>query len=237
MIFLKAKWQNIIMANYEVPIEFLVAYLPKGVELDLYQGKVYISLVGFMFKETKLFNIPIPRLGTFEEINLRFYVIKKGENENTRGVVFINETVPYKLVAWMANKLYKEHYSVVKTKSSMQTTNQDKIISYQWLLNKKWQHLNVSASQSSNYMLPESLEEFIYEHYAGYTKVDSTRTLAYKINHPRWRTNEVKIFDIQCNFNAMYGSAFEFMNALQPTSVYLAEGSEISVDWKRNRIA
>lgn len=224
------------MANYEVPIEFLVDYLPKGVELDLYEGKAYLSLVGFMFKDTKLFNIPIPGLGTFEEINLRFYVIKKDKHEGTRGVVFINETVPYKLVAWLANKLYKEHYSTVKTKSSLVNTVHNKEISYEWLLNSNWQHLRVSASSKSSPMSANSLEEFIYEHYSGYTRVDSFHTLEYKIKHPSWKIYTVKDFAIQCDFLSMYGKAFEFLNYTNPSSVYLAEGSAVSIDWKRTNL-
>ena len=83
MIFLKADWENLIMANYTVNPSVLLPFLPKGVEIDTYQGKAYVSLVGFMFKNTRLFNIPIPYLGTFEEINLRFYVKRKDGNAQT----------------------------------------------------------------------------------------------------------------------------------------------------------
>ncbi len=105
--FLKAHWKNLIMANYEIDPSILLPYLPKGLELDYYNGKTYVSLVGFLFKNTSLFSIPIPFWGTFEEVNLRFYVIRKEKNTIKRGVVFINETVPNKIVAWVANKLYK----------------------------------------------------------------------------------------------------------------------------------
>jgi uncharacterized protein YqjF (DUF2071 family) len=60
----------------------------KGVELDLYKGKAYVSLVGFMFKKTRLFNVLIPYFN-FEEINLRFYVVRKEGNELKRGVVLL----------------------------------------------------------------------------------------------------------------------------------------------------
>jgi hypothetical protein len=36
-------------------------------------------------------------------------VVRKEGNTVKRGVVFINETIPYPIVAWMANKLYNEH--------------------------------------------------------------------------------------------------------------------------------
>ena len=81
--FLTAEWKNLIMANYAVNADALTPYLPKGVELDYYNNKTYVSLVGFMFEKTSLFGIPIPYWGTFEEINLRFYV------KRTEGV-FIN---------------------------------------------------------------------------------------------------------------------------------------------------
>ena len=139
--FLSARWENLIMANYEVDPNVLTAYLPKGVELDFYNNKSYVSLVGFMFKQTSLFNIPIPFLGTFEEINLRFYVKRVEGDTIKRGVVFINETVPYKLVAWLANRLYKEHYIAIPTKNVIEVANATKNIRYEWKINKAWNHI------------------------------------------------------------------------------------------------
>ena len=55
-VFLKANWENIVMVNYEIAPSILSKYLPKGVSIDLYNNKAYISLVGFMFKKTKIFN-------------------------------------------------------------------------------------------------------------------------------------------------------------------------------------
>ena len=105
--FMNARWENLIMANYTIDPEILKPYIPNGVELDLFEGKAFVSLVGFLFRKSRIFGIPIPLLGSFEEINLRFYVKRKEGNQYKRGVVFINETVPYKPVAWLANKLYK----------------------------------------------------------------------------------------------------------------------------------
>ena len=53
--FLTANWEYLVMANYEVDPVVLAPYLPNGVELDVYEGKAFVSLVGFMFKKTKLF--------------------------------------------------------------------------------------------------------------------------------------------------------------------------------------
>ena len=236
MNFLEAKWENLIMANYAVDPNVLIPYLPKGVELDSFEGKFYVSLVGFMFNKTRIFKVPIPFLGSFEEINLRFYVVRKDGDTLKRGVVFINETVPYALVAWMANYLYKEHYTAVKTKHDWELTDTSKKINYSWKKNKKWNTIQVNAQSKSNSMKNGSVEAFIFEHYFGYTRVNEHKTLEYGINHPSWKINQVIDYRINCDFEQMYGYDFAFLNAQQPDNVILAEGSDVSVKWKRNAI-
>ena len=231
--FLTAQWENLIMANYAVEPQMLQPYLPKGVELDLYEGEAFASLVGFMFKQSRIFNIPIPLMGTFEEINLRFYVKRKTAEGYRRGVVFINETVPYKPVAWLANKLYKEHYIAIPTNHNIVIGEDTKLIQYDWKMGQTWNHLEVKASTSQREMDRGSLEEFIFEHYFGYTRIDENRSQEYRINHPRWMVNDVLEAFVDCDFAAMYGKAFAHLSAKVPTSVIIAEGSAISVDWKR----
>jgi hypothetical protein len=231
--FLTAQWQNLIMANYEVDPSVLLPYLPKGVELDYFHGKAYVSLVGFLFKDSSIFNVPIPSMGTFEEVNLRFYVTRKIGNELRRGVVFINETVPNKIVAWVANKLYKEHYIAIPTTHNWKFENDKKEIAYQWKVQSKWNSIKVVASSTKHKMESGSIEEFIFEHYYGYTKVDSDKSIEYKINHPSWEINTISDYQIACDFSAFYGEDFVALNSTTPHSVMLAEGSHISVDWKR----
>jgi uncharacterized protein len=234
--FLKANWENIIMANYAVEAEVLQPFLPRGVELDLYNEKGYVSLVGFMFKNTKIFKVPIPYFGSFEEVNLRFYVKRKDTDIEKRGVVFINETIPYKVVAWMANKLYKEHYTTIPTKHIINVNNERKQVEYYWKINKVWNSIKVNATLTNEQMLESSFEEYIFEHYFGYTKIDEENTEEYTINHPRWKINKISDFKIDCDFEAMYGRAFANLTSIKPASIFIAEGSSVSVDWKRNRL-
>jgi uncharacterized protein YqjF (DUF2071 family) len=235
-IFLRAKWQNIIMANYAVPPESLLPFLPKGVELDLYQGNAFVSLVGFLFKDVKLFNIPVPFFHTFEEVNLRFYVIRKNATEAKRGVVFINETVPSKAVAWVANKLYKEHYTSVPTRHNAEIKNGLKEIAYEWKPSNEWHHISIKASNNGVKMDVGSFEEFIFEHYFGYTRVSESITEEYKILHPSWKVNTVLDYQIRCDFANTYGKSFGILNGMEPHSVFMAEGSSVAVAWKRKKI-
>jgi uncharacterized protein YqjF (DUF2071 family) len=235
-IFLKANWENIIMVNYEIDPKLLLPFLPKGVELDLYNGKAYISLVGFMFKNTKLFNIPIPKLGTFEEINLRFYVTRKEGNLTKRGVVFINETIPYRIVAWMANALYNEHYTVVSTKHTITQDDKSQKVTFEWMVCKKRNSIYVENSIPSHQMKQNSLEKFIYEHYYGYTKISENKTEEYRLQHPTWEIYDVIDNKIECDFQAMYGEAFSCLNHTKPAAVFIAKGSAVAIEWERTRL-
>ena len=235
-VFLKANWENIVMVNYEISEEILSKYLAKGVSIDLYNGKAYLSLVGFMFKNTKIFNVPIFKLGTFEEINLRFYVSRKVGNETRRGVIFINETVPYNAVAWLANALYKEHYTTIPTRHHWDFTKEQKDIKYEWLVNKKWNSITLSAMKEKKIMEKNSFENFIFEHYYGYTKYNNTITQEYQIAHPSWLINEITDYKIDCDFKTMYGKDFAILDKTKPASIFLAEGSAIEINWKRHKI-
>ena len=232
--FLRANWENLIMANYEIEPSTLAPYLPKGVELDFYNNKTYVSLVGFMFKNTRLFGLPIPFFGSFEEINLRFYV-KKIENRKTKkGVVFINETVPFKIVALLANKLYKEHYISIPTKNSIDIT-ENKDIKFEWKINDRWNSLAVKSDTNKYKIEQGTIEEFIFERYFGFTKLSDTSTQEYKIHHPKWMTHKILNSHINCDFRSMYGDSFSILNNQTPDSILLAEGSQVSVNWKRER--
>jgi len=224
--FLTARWENLIMANYAVPPEVLKSYLPAGVELDLFEGEAFVSLVGFMFKNTRLFGIPIPLMGSLR--------IEGGKER--RGVVFINETVPYKSVAWLANKLYKEHYTAIPTRHQISNNGEEKHIQYEWKVNGNWNQIQVNASCQTLEMKAGSHEEFIFEHYYGYTRIRENHSQEYQVQHPRWRIHPVNHYHIQCDFGAFYGADFEFLNNATPSSVILAMGSAVSVKWKRRNI-
>lgn len=231
--FLNADWEDLIMANYEIDPNLLLPYLPNGVTLDYYEGKTYVSLVGFLFKKTRLFNVPIPFFGSFEEINLRFYVQRKLGEKTQKGVVFINETVPFKIVALIANILYKEHYITIPTKHEITSTAVQKDILYNWKKNNHWNALSVVAQNSLQPIVTGSMESFIFERYFGFTKINDHTTQSYRIHHKKWKVYPVLSAKVSCKFDQMYGGSFEGLNRVLPNTVFLAEGSDVTVNWKR----
>jgi uncharacterized protein YqjF (DUF2071 family) len=235
--FLSAQWEHLVMANYAVRPETLHPYLPAGLQLDDFRGTYYLSLVGFMFRKTRLFGVPVPFFGSFEEINLRFYVKRETEQGLRRGVVFINETVPFRAVAWLANALYQEHYTAVPTSHKIHQDPNHTQVQFAWTHRKKKHSISVKAANERKPMNADSTEAFIYEHYYGYTGSVEGPTVEYEIIHPSWNVQQVVSHDIQCDFAAMYGADFAFLNSQKPESVMLADGSAVQVLWKRNRCA
>ena len=232
--FLTADWKNLIMANYVIDSAVLKSYLPNKTELDLFNGKAYVSLVGFMFMNTRLLGFKIPFHVNFEEVNLRFYVRYNDNGVWKRGTVFIKEIVPKLAISLIANTVYHEKYDTKKMKHFIAETANELSLSYQWKHQGKWNAIEAIVEKPAQPMIPGSAEEFIAEHYWGYSKYNSTTTFEYNVQHPAWKTFPLKSYVIDCDFIAMYGAAFsELMNA-KPNSVFVAAGSDISVLKKRN---
>jgi len=228
--FLTAEWRNLIMANYEVPPDLMTEFLPHKTELDLFNSKCYVSLVGFMFLNTKILGlIPFPNHVNFEEVNLRFYVNHKRGNEIKRGVTFIKEIVPRTAIKLIANSLYSEKYDAMPMKHECIEKSNEQKVSYSWKFNGNWNYIKADIDKGFFMAAENSEEEFITEHYWGYTKVTDTKTSEYRVKHPKWRLHSVNTYEINCDFGKLYGENFSFLNNAKPVSVFLAEGSEISV--------
>jgi len=227
--FLTAEWRKLIMANYVVAEEILQPYLPVGTELDRYDGRCYVSLVGFLFQNTRLRSIPIPFHRTFEEVNLRFYVQHtKSTGERRRGVVFISEFVPRFALSLIANAMYGENYATVPLRHHWEQNGEQRSVSYQWKQRSRWNGLQVTAAVLPQPIEANSAEEFFTEHCWGYTK-RGTRTSEYEVVHPRWMMYPVLQHSIDVDFSARYGSEFASLVERKPESLLLVEGSEIEV--------
>ncbi len=231
--FLTAEWRKLAMANYSIDEKRLLKYLPKKTELDIWQGSCYVSLIGFMFMETRLLGIKIPFHVNFEEVNLRFYVRHFEAGQWKRGVVFIKEIVPKPALTFVANTLYNEHYETLPMKHSFEHKNNRLSVEYRWK-KKEWNSLSMLTEDWSTPIVPGSEEEFITEHYWGYTESAPGKTSEYGVEHPRWEVYKTLDYSINVDFQNIYGSEFAFLQHEKPVSVFLAEGSEVSV--KKGRL-
>ncbi len=226
--FLQAEWRKLVMVNYAIDPKLLTRYLPFKTEIDFWKDRCYVSLVGFMFQDTKVLGFKIPFHIHFEEVNLRFYVRHNNNGEWKRGVVFIKEIVPKPVLTFVANTLYKENYETMPMAHSWEEKDESLTVEYKWKKGN-WNALTVRTGVELYKIEEGSEEEFITEHYWGYTKIDAGKTSEYGVEHPRWEVYCTKEYQMDVDFKNTYGSNFAFLQNEIPKSVFLAEGSEILV--------
>ena len=271
--FLTAEWRKLIMAQYEVPHALLEPRLPQGLELDLYEGRAFVSLVGFLFDRVRIFGVPLPFHTRFEEVNLRFYVRRPmPDGSARRGVVFLSEIVPRPAITLVARALYGEAYSTAPTSHSWGTIGSDPYakppgggrrkarkhllalqqsvpgvphdavpwrrpefqVDYEWKHRQRWQRLGVRSENCLETIAPGSMEEFITEHYWGYTRTRHGGTAEYGVEHSRWKVYPVRQYRIACNFGSLYGPEFTSLEQRAPDHVLLAEGAPVRIRWGGN---
>lgn len=212
------------MANYEVDPALLAPRVPHGTEIDLNDGKCFISLVGFMFLETRVLGIPIPFHVNFEEVNLRFYTKRVMDAETRRAVCFVKEIVPRWAIATVARVVYGEPYECWQMSHERTETT----VAYDWTRDGRRNRLSVEIDESIGVPASLSHGEFIIEHYWGYTD-RGNHVDEYKVEHPKWELYSVKNEVIDVDFGKTYGPEFAFLSEQKPYSVLLAKGSEVSV--------
>jgi len=226
-VFLTADWRNLLMFNYAVDPGLLQRFVPHGTTLDAFEGRTYVSLVGFEFNRTRVAGVAIPFHSSFEEVNLRFYVRRSGK----RGVVFIRELVPKFAVAAIARIAFGENYSSASMSHSIQVLpdSGDVEAEYRWGSGPARCSMRIEAEKTSFLPADESLGQFITEHYWGYAAQSDGGCLEYEVRHPRWLVREAKSARFSGNAAKYYGSEFAKLLTLPPDSAFMAEGSAVTV--------
>jgi uncharacterized protein YqjF (DUF2071 family) len=221
------------MINYEVDSAILEQFVPAGTELDSWQGRTFVSVVGFMFLKTRVMGLAIPFHRNFEEVNLRFYVRRRAGREWRRGVTFIKEIVPRRAIASVARRVYNENYVALPMRHRIEMdiggSKKGGLVEYGWKHQGVWNRLRVVTRGGPEALGSGSEEEFITEHYWGYARQKDGSTFEYRVEHPPWLVWQVSECMLDCDVASLYGSRFSERLSAPPSSAFLAEGSAISV--------
>lgn len=227
--FLTAAWRWLAMLNYEVDPALLRPLVPAGTELDAWSGITYASVVGFRFLDTRVLGIPIPFHRDFEELNLRFYVRRKGPEGWRRGVVFVKELVPRFAIAAVARAVYNENYVAVPMRHRVDVhPSSDGIVEYGWRHGGRWSGLRAEVTGEAAPLVAGSEAEFITEHYWGYARQRDGGSVEYRVEHPRWNVWRATA-TLDCDVAALYGPGFAEFLAGPPLSALVADGSPVIV--------
>jgi uncharacterized protein YqjF (DUF2071 family) len=226
--FLTAEWRMLAMLNWRVDRSVVAPYVPRGTELDFHDGHTFVSVVGFLFRDTRLLGLGVPFHRTFEEVNLRLYV-RRGDR---RAVVFVREVVPRGAIAAVARLAYNEPYVALPMRHRIGVTE----AAYGWRSGGKWMEVFVRSQGEAAPLEPGSHEEFIAEHYWGYCAQRDGGTLEYRVEHPPWRAWRATEAALSPEAADFYPPEFAATLSRPPDTAFLADGSAITV-YRPNRIA
>jgi uncharacterized protein YqjF (DUF2071 family) len=217
------------MLNYEVDPGLLRRWVPRGTELDSWNGVNFLSLVGFRFIRTKVCGITIPFHSSFEEINLRFYVRRQDGGGLKRGVVFIREIVPRRLIAVVARTFYNERYLALPMRHSIYGRGDEHEVEYGWKFETRWNRIHLTTTGKP--LVPEncSQQQFICEHYWGYAAQKDGSCIEYQVRHPQWKVWATSQAGFVGFTQELYGKELDAVLQSPPTSAFLAEGSVVAV--------
>jgi len=220
------------MLNYRVSRDRIESLVPSGTMLDLWQGTVFVSLIGFLFERIRVLGIPLLTHRRFEEVNLRFYVVRDVDGERRHAVTFIRELVPRRLVATAAQITYNEPYRTVPMfhRLDLSESNETKRASYEWRDGTKYGVLRVEADGRGEPLVPGSFEDFLTHREWGYTRQRDGSTVEYRVDHPRWTIYPA--VDARCAgpaLTASFGESFAEILEGEADSAWLSDGSAVVV--------
>jgi uncharacterized protein len=228
-VFLTAEWRDLVMLNYVVDPNLLIPYVPSGTSLESFADKTYISLVGFRFCNTKLLGrLRVPFHANFEEVNLRFYVRRQTNDEIRRGVVFIAEVVPRRAIAMTARLLYGENYKWAPMGHCIENEEGIARINFQWKVDGRWSGISARTSGPPALLQSGSLEQFIMEHYWGYS-ARRNGSVEYHVSHEPWQVWATVSASFEGDASLHYGRGFNVILQRPPDSAFVADGSAVTV--------
>ncbi len=230
--FLTARWESLVLLNFECPREVLEPLVPEGTELDTWRDVDLVSLVGFRFVDTRLRGVGVPCHRTFEEVNLRFYVRRRHTDGSLRrAVVFIKELVPRRAIAVVARLIYNEPYSRVAMGHEVSLDKDSGgSAAYSWVHRGLEYGLRARVTGPAAPPVPGSEAEFITEHFWGYTKQRGGGTSEYRVDHPSWLVWDAAASSYESPpTETLFGPRLSEVLRAEPTSTFIAVGSEVSV--------
>ena len=216
------------MLNFVVDPLLLRPRVPPGTEIDFENGETFVSVVGFLFLDTRLLGLPIPPHRDFEEVNLRFYVRKKSADTWRRGVVFVRELVPRRAIATVARTFYGEPYLAVPMSHEVEHRDGRLNVEYSWQRGHNTEFLKMGATGDPQNIPAGSHAEFITEHYWGYTCFRGGCS-EYRVEHPRWKVWNADSFEFKADVATLYGEEFVETLNVPSRSAIIADGSAIQV--------
>ncbi|WP_234859084.1 YqjF family protein [Aquimarina aquimarini] len=175
------EWNNAIFLHWQVEVSELVKHVPEELEIDLFEGKAWVSIVVFTMEKIRPKYLPaFPPISNFEEINIRTYVTAN----NKPGVYFLSieggtflSCKVAKAISQLPYRFSKMHRNPTSFKSNNKTFKDSLDIQYK---------IGSKATQKSD------LDLWLTERYALHQDTPTTIN-EFEIHHIEWPIKELTL--------------------------------------------
>lgn len=210
------EWNHVLFFHWAVSPDIVKNLIPKGVDLDLFEGKAYISLVPFTMQEIRPWFLPaFAPVSDFHEINLRTYVSKDG----IPGVFFINIESQKGFSAFLSRNLSGLPYEKALIKRSDGKYSSSNVF-------KKFA-LDIEFAIREDIAQKSEIEKFLTERYALFLERKG-KLFRYDIHHKEWKIKTLEIKKLHLDYRL---PGLDLTDK-QPDLVHYSDGVEV-VAWKK----
>lgn len=212
------EWNKAVFLHWQVNLSELRKDVPEHLEIDLCEGKPWVSLVAFTMNNIRPRILPpFPPISDFDEINVRTYV-KRG---NKTGVYFLSveggSYLSCKVARALSHLPYR--YSKMKREANVYTSANRQF--------NDQMHLSYEVGE----MLTEKtdLDLWLTERYALFQ--DSGASInEFEIHHIEWPTYNIELKEVEID----YPRFKSYLNN-SPDRAHYSTGVQV-VAWDRKRI-
>ena len=204
------EWNNAIFLHYQVDLTELKKLVPKELEIDLFDGKPWISVVAFTMEKIRPKSLPsFSPISDFDEINIRTYV----KSNNKTGVYFLSIEGGKSLSCKVAKGISELPYRYSKIKRTEQN--------YQSQNSEFNDNLNIEFKIGKETTDKTELDKWLTERYALFQDTNDSIN-EFEIHHLEWPINEIDLQKLELNY-----PRFEKLINEKPSRIHYSKGVKV----------
>ena len=211
------EWNNAIFLHWQVKLSELKKFVPKELEIDLFEGKPWVSVVAFTMQKIRPKNLPaFPPISNFDEINIRTYI----KSNNKTGVYFLSIEGGKSLSCKIAKVVSELPYRFSKIK---RTENQ-----YESNNSEFNDELNIQFKIGTEITEKTALEKWLTERYALFQDTEKSIN-EFEIHHLEWPINNIAIINLEFNY-----PKFDKLIKNEPRKIQYSQGVKVMA-WGKHK--
>ena len=211
------EWNNALFLHWEVDLDELKKFVPKELEIDLFEGKPWVSLVAFTMEKIRPKHLPyFPPISNFDEINIRTYI----KSKHKTGVYFLSIEGGKKISCLVAKALSELPYRYSKIKRV-----KTRFESYNSEFNDS---LDINYKIGKPIKEKEELDTWLTERCALFQDTHDSIN-EFEIHHLEWPIQELKLDKLNFNYP-------RFKNLIQgpPDRIHYSKGVNV-LAWPKQK--